>query len=417
MRIGLFTDTYHPAVNGIAFVVDILRKGLEDLGHEVYIFAPKPSVLYKEKDKNIIRYTAIKGITWDEEMTSVFFPPVEIRRIKSLNLDVAHFFTPDQVGLLGAYAAIKNKVPLVGQHSTDIYEYSRYYGGTIKGLIDFPIGAPLLLKDLTRKWKKIVPLLGREDSSEMWRQRFLVQFLNALYEKCETVIVPSSKMHKQLLSWEPEYDITLLPTGVDPIPFKKSDVTHVRKQLDLTDDDRVVLYVGRLGQEKNIELLIEAFASINAKVPKSKLIITGESKYRPTLEELAERLLEPGTYKFTGKIRRQKLGAYYGMADVFVFPSVTDTQGLVLHEAAGAGLPLVIVDKEVSEMVRDGKNGYICKPAAEDVSKSVSKILNNPKLRAAMSQASKKLAREYSEASQAKKQEEIYQKIISNYRA
>src|SRR3990167_7473811 len=110
MRIGLFTDTYLPTVNGVAFVVDSTRRELEKLWHEVYVFAPAPTLRYKEANRRIIRYRAIKGISFRQNLTSVFFPPQQVRKIRRLDLDVIHFFSPNQVGLLGIYVALSENI-------------------------------------------------------------------------------------------------------------------------------------------------------------------------------------------------------------------------------------------------------------------------------------------------------------------
>ena len=85
MRIGLFTDTYVPIHNGISYVVELTRRGLEELGHEVYIFAPSPEFGYEETDDHIIRYPAIKGVTYDDDLTSIFFPPTQLQKIHKLS--------------------------------------------------------------------------------------------------------------------------------------------------------------------------------------------------------------------------------------------------------------------------------------------------------------------------------------------
>lgn len=121
MRIGLFSDTYLPTTNGISYVLQIMQKRLEELGHEVYIFAPATNLRGEEPDDNdhVFRFPAIEGVFFDEQLTSVFFPSRAMKKIKALKLDVIHFFTPSQIGLMGAYAAIREDIPLISQYSTD----------------------------------------------------------------------------------------------------------------------------------------------------------------------------------------------------------------------------------------------------------------------------------------------------------
>lgn len=145
MRIGLFADTYVPIHNGISYVVELTRAGLEKLGHEVYIFAPSPEFGYTETDDHIIRYPAIKGVTYDDDLTSLFFPPTQLQKINKLKLDIIQFFTPNQVGLLGLRAGLRYDIPVISRYSTDLYQYVEYYPAAQKVILGFPMAAPVVL--------------------------------------------------------------------------------------------------------------------------------------------------------------------------------------------------------------------------------------------------------------------------------
>ena len=106
MRIGFFSDSYLPSRDGIAISVETSRQQLEAMGHEVYIMAPAPSLRYKEKNKRVIRFPAVKGLFYEDYLTSLFFPPQALRKIEKLKLDIIHFHTPGQMGFLGAYYAV-----------------------------------------------------------------------------------------------------------------------------------------------------------------------------------------------------------------------------------------------------------------------------------------------------------------------
>jgi len=413
MRIGLFTDTYHPVVNGISFVIDITRQQLEAEGHEVFIFAPKPEITYKESDDHVFRYPAVKGILWDDDMTSVFFPPREVKRIRELDLDVIHFFTPDQIGLLGAYAALKNDIPLVAQHSTDIYEYLQYYwnfSGYLKVLLALPIGSPIVLKSLTKNWRKILPMIEK-DNNAIWKKRITAQFFNALYEKCDAVVALSPRTLKQMQAWDGDFDITVMPTGVDKLPSSDKDKQELADELGIKSTDKIVLYAGRLVSEKNLELLVEAFGYVAEICPDAKLVLAGQGEHKEVLDSLAEDLIEKDRYVFAGSIPRNKLGSLYEMASLFAFPSNTDTQGLVLNEAANAGLPLVVIDPDVNSIIQPDKNALVTTNNPTKFSYACCKILKDDKLADSMSQASKKIAAKYSAENQTKQLLELYEKI------
>ncbi|MEP6710091.1 MAG: glycosyltransferase, partial [Candidatus Saccharibacteria bacterium] len=173
MRIGLFTDTYRPSINGIVFVVESLKKHLEAEGHEVFIFCParsmRPSqhVARFDEDEHVIRFPSIKGAFYDDYDTSLFFPPRVLSQIRDLDLDVIHFFTPGQVGLMGVYASFKTNTPLIAQHCTDLREYVEHYRANmlLPGLLALvgilPFTVKINGKDLRHIMKLYRPRRGR----------------------------------------------------------------------------------------------------------------------------------------------------------------------------------------------------------------------------------------------------------------
>ena len=171
MRIGLFTDTYRPTINGITFVVESLKNNLEALGHTVYVFCPARTIMPKFKrtdeteDETIIRFPSFRSGFFDDFDFTVFFPRNQLRKIRDLDLDVIHVFTPSQVGLLGMNAAIKNDIPLVVQHCTDLYEFVENYPAVLPGALAlvgvvFPMSVKLNGQDLREIIKLHRPRLG-----------------------------------------------------------------------------------------------------------------------------------------------------------------------------------------------------------------------------------------------------------------
>ena len=413
MRIGLFTDTYHPAVNGITYVVEITKRELEALGHEVYVFAPTPQLRkYRELEKNVIRFPAIKDLFFEGQFTTMFFPPRAIKKIKSLNLDIIHFFTPGQIGLLGSYAAIKNKTPLVAMYSTDLYEYVTHYPVVFPGMLALTMTAPIALKSRGPELKKTLSALTPKRNVEAWSQNLVSEMITLLHNRCAAVIVPSIKVQKQLLEWQTESPIYLIPTGVDALKTDKQLSQRLKKRFDIGVGDKIILYVGRLGSEKNIDLLINSFSLIKNQVPEAKFLIVGSGPHKAALESLTSTRLLTDSVIFTGSIERRLLGSVYALASIFIFASMTDTQGLVLNEAAHAGLPLVITDPEISEVVQNGQNGFYAQNNPQDLAQKVTSIIKDPQLAARMSNASFKISVQFNERGQTEKLVTIYNKII-----
>ncbi|MDO4781478.1 MAG: glycosyltransferase [Candidatus Saccharibacteria bacterium] len=427
MRIGLFTDTYRPSINGIVYVVESLKRELEALGHEVYVFCPAKSMrplkqaklLNEDEDSRIIRFPSIKGAFFDDYDTSVFFPPAVQRQIAELDLDIVHVFTPSQIGLVGVKAAHKNQIPLVIQHCTDIYEFVEHYPAVLPGVLALVgIVFPLSVKVTAHDMLEIVKLYRPRSGVTKWNREIIERIITILYSKADAVIALCRKSRDQLQSWQYDdyrYDLTLMPNGVNALPVPtKAQVAAFRKQWGLHADDEVFGFVGRLGEEKNLPLLIEAFAKHIAEArPKAKLLFVGDFEYRPVLEQLAADSGYGEQIIFTGAMPREKLGLAYAVLDVFTFPSLKDTQGWVLHEAAHAGKPIVIIDQGVSEVVRNGVNGLFADNTPESVAAAVTTLLADASMRAEYGAASRKLAAKFTEASQVKKLADLYEALIS----
>jgi glycosyltransferase involved in cell wall biosynthesis len=419
MRIGLFTDTYRPSVNGIVYVIDITRKQLEAMGHEVYIFCPADGVrlhAVDEDDSHIIRFRSMKNAFFDDYNLSLIFPAAELRRIKKLKLDIVQFFTPSFVGLMGVYVAQKTDAVLIAQHSTDLAHYIKHYPAVIPAII---VGAGVVLPSTFRfrghDVRELIKIYKPRRLVADWGQEVIESLITMIYSRCDAVIALSAKSQKQLESWRGEYryDVTVIPTGVDALP--KASVSKVAKfkaKYDIAVDDEVVLYAGRLSAEKNLDILIPTIKKVLSERPKARLLYVGDFEYRAVLEQAAIDSGVSDRITFTGSLPRSYLGVVYASASLFVFPSLTDTQGLVVHEAAHAGLPFVILDKYVTEVVRDGENGFVARNNAKSMAEAIVKILSDDKLRQRFGEESKRLASQYSELTQTKKLEQLYIEAI-----
>lgn len=427
MRIGLFTDTYRPSINGIVFVVEMLKKRLEEQGHEVYVFCPAKSIRrshdleFSAEEDHIVRFPSIKGAFFDDYDTSIFFPPRVVQQIRDLHLDVIHVFTPSQVGLVGIQAAWKEDIPFVMQHSTDLYAFVEHYPVVLPGIlaligIVFPFTVRLRGRDIGEILKLYRPRRG----VTKWNRDIVERASTVLYSKADAVIALSRKSSDQLCSWQHhenyKYPVTLMPNGVDALPKPSAArLRAFREEFGLSESDEVFGFIGRLAAEKNLDLLLKAAQKVLRDRPKAKLVFVGDFEYRETLEANAARSKYADRIIFTGALPREELGVAYAALDVFVFPSVKDTQGWVLHEAAHAGLPIVIVDKGLSEVAIDEVNALYANNSAADVARKTTQLLADKALREKYSIESKKIARKYSERRQIKSLIELYRQVIDEH--
>lgn len=420
MKIGLFSDTYLPTLNGISYVLQIMQKNLEELGHEVYIFAPATNLRGIEAGDNehVFRFPAIEGIFFDEQLTSVFFPRSAMKKIKNLNLDIVHFFTPSQIGLMGVYTAIREDIPLINQYSTDLYQYVERYPNVLPGTIALSLMAPFFLKLTPREFIKMMSAFKPKRDITKWHKEVVANMHVTLHDQCDAVIALSRKMQNQLDSWGSKTHATLLPTGVDPLPEpSQQEIKSFREQYGIKANEKVILNAGRMSREKNLDVLLDAFIKyIAPKYKNIKLMLAGNFDYREVLETRANKSEYGDRVIFTGAYKREEAGVIYKSAAIFAFPSLTDTQGIVLHEATGAGLPLVLCDKDVSEVFVDNQTGLLAKNQPKDFAEKIMIILNDKKLYSSFSNNAKKRAAEFGELDQMKKLEELYQKCINEHK-
>lgn len=400
MRIGFFSDFYLPRADGIAYSIESFRIELEKMGHEVFIIAPKPTIRHKDVTRNIIRFPAIKGLFFDDYMTSLFFPPQRFRQIERLNLDIVHFHTPGQIGLFGAYFAFRRNIPVVTTYHTDLYEYVTHYPKVLPGTIALSLIAPMITNGGMQDYRTGLSSIKPERNIDKWNQKIVERSSTMLHNRCDLIIAPSEKMRSQLIGWRTTSQIQVLPSGVDKITTNSSHIEAYRKDLRLSPEDEVILFVGRIGNEKNLGLLIKAFEIVNNKRPQTKLVIVGTGEDIGAFKEQAAATARPEHILFTGNILREKLGGIYGLAAIFAFPSLADTQGLVLSEAAWAGLPIVMIDKGISPVAQAGKNALFARNNAKDFAAKILLLLSKPEKRTEFSENSIRLAGEYTASKQ-----------------
>ena len=419
MRIGLFTDTYHPASNGIVVVVDTTRRELEKLGHEVFVLAPDGGVVRGRMpdDPRIIRLPAVQ---YDMQL-SLFFPPRLLTKIRALKLDVIHFFTPAQIGLMAALAARKTGAVLVGQHCTDTYEFSKDYPVMALGYVLGGLLGPLFLKLSSEQKKTFAKLylspVDHNETDEKWAQRLVAGLMSLLYDNCDGVVAVSQKSANQLAEFAArtgeELNLCVIPTGVDILPpAPKSKVDAFKKKWKIAAADEVIVNFGRMAEEKNLTLLIEMLPELLKKRPNVKLLLAGDYVYREKLEKIAATSPVADRIIFSGRYPRNEIPIICATARVFAFPSLTDTQALVLNEAAGQGLPIVMCDQNVNEVFQCDENGLLARNDPDDFADKITQILTDDVMYKKFSDRSRELAAEFSELAQTEKLVELYRQLL-----
>jgi glycosyltransferase involved in cell wall biosynthesis len=383
MRIGFFTDTYLPVIHGVEISIETFRKSLEKMGHKVFIYAPHAPG-YKDKNPNVFRFQSIKVIKKPEmRLAFPFWPKNHIGEITDFKLDIAHSHTPFSMGLLAKYITDYQKIPLVYTHHTHYPEYAKFY-----------------LKE-----RVITP--------------FLARFFSGWYANlADAIIAPSYKMKKFLREYgvKKNRPIYILPTGINLQIFRESKEVglNFRKKLYISPEAKILLFVGRMGKEKNPEFLLKALKETLNKKGDIILLMIGDGPFLKELQKMARRMKIEEKVIFRGAVPYKEIPFYYQASDIFVFSSLTDTQGIVILEALACGLPVVALkDDAFEEMVIDNENGFLVKKFLPEIfAERVLKILDDSVIYQSFSDNSRKIAHNFSEENQAKKLLNIYKSLI-----
>jgi 1,2-diacylglycerol 3-alpha-glucosyltransferase len=376
MRIGFFTDTYTPQINGVVTSIKLFTEALERQGHEVYIFAPTPR--QPADTSRIVRIPSVPFAFQPEMRLASIYSQHAYQLVRRANLDVIHSHDPFAIGLFGLAVAKRFRLPYVHTYHTLYPEYVHY----------------------------------------VWETRFTRAMAKRLSrdfcDQCDLVLAPSTKIEKALAAWGVTAPVKLLPTGVDAARFGVRDAAAaaaLRTRFKIPEGDRLLTFVGRIGLEKNLDLLVEAMGYV--KTPGARLLVVGNGPYRSDLEKRIASLGVGDRVTFTGYLQRDEVAAAYAASDLFFFASLSETQGLVVAEAMASGLPVVAVeDLAVGDAVADGVNGFLVPERPEALAEAADRVLTDPSLRAMMGAESLRRAEELSIDRMAVRLAEFYAELV-----
>ncbi len=357
MRIAIFSDCFEPAINGVVTSLGLQREALKDLGCQVDLFCPSYPQPHDD-DSDIFRLAAVPFPLHKAEQMTFPWPPRLLRRAWTQDYDLVHVQTPFTVGLLGLAMAWSRRIPRVFHHHTLWEEYVEY----------LPIPRSMT-------------------------EGLAIALCRALAQSCQRVIAPSERVKNRFAEQGVRRPIDVIPTGIRASRFQNGT-----PRPELRDGDEICLYVGRLAFEKSLDLLLEVFAEIHAQRPHARLWLVGDGPARGALEAQARDLGVAEVCTFFGFVPRETLRDFVASARIFLFTSLTETQGLVVLEAQSGGLPVVAVRASgVDEAVADGVGGRLLEPGDRSGLVSASlKILEDPDLQAQFSERATKWASKFS---------------------
>jgi len=335
MRVLFVSDVYFPRVNGVSTSICTFRSDLKHLGVETMLVAPEYPGARPDSDPSIIRVPS-GGVPRDPEDRRFLGGPLKraLNRELAAKVDLVHIHTPFIAHYAGVRFAREHGLPVVATYHTFFEDYLHHY----------------------------VPILPRGIGRWIARRFTLSQCADVA-----ALISPSAPMREALKAYGVTTSIEVLPTGLPAGSFVRGDGARFRKQFALPADKPLLLYVGRVAFEKNIDFLLRTFVRVLSRQPNALFVIAGEGPALPHLNRLARELGIHESVRFIGYLdRNSELPDCYAAGDAFVFASRTETQGLVLLEAMAQGTPVVSTAELGTRSILTPDSGAYVVPEEEE---------------------------------------------------
>ena len=348
LKIGQFSDTFLPVVDGVGRVVQAYAETLTAMGHQVTVVAPmydtgsRGGLPYELLDFMASPVPGLKQYRFGEAMLDAHYR----KRIRMVELDIVHAHSPFHAGSEALRLAAVRKLPLVATF------HSKYYDDFLK----------------TTKSESVA--------------RMLTKFVVNFYNRCDEVWAVGRNPADVLKSYGYEGEVQVMPNGATMRTVRPSDVEEVTRRFSLGDDP-VILFVGQMDWKKNILTVLEACAELKKQGQVFRLLLAGQGMDMNGIQQKLDELNIQDRAQMLGHITDSSLlDGLYTRAAVFAFPSLYDAAPMVVREAAVMGTPSVMVrGSTAAEIIRDGENGYLCENDPQDLARVIRGILEDPEKR------------------------------------
>lgn len=374
MRVGMFSNAYLPVISGVVRSIGLYRQGLIQAGHFVALFAPEGR--HEDTEPFIFRYPALPipaGMDW---ALPVVAAPQITWLLPRLKLDIIHSHHPVIVGSEALSFSRSLGIPMVFTFHTMYHEYAAYLGFEAE-----------IVKEMIRR---IVGDYAR---------------------KADKIIVPSSYVRDLLPSYYVQTEPEILPTPVDLARFP------LRSSPPLSDPEHIqLLYVGRIAKEKNLGFLLRAFAHAHPQDARLHLRLVGDGPDLDRLQRLAENLGIAAQVDFAGACPFDQVPVEMSQADLFVFTSVSETQGLVVLEAMAANLPVILVESSpLFDCARPGIDCIVSVADEQAFAAAILSLARDPQRAQALAATARARAETFAMPALTGRLIDIYQRAIAAY--
>lgn len=382
LRVAMFTNNYLPFIGGVPVSIERLRSGLEARGNPTLIVAPR----YRDQppeERCVLRVPSIlaMGAQGEFRLANIFLGRIG-RAVRAFRPDLIHLHHPFWLGSLGLFLAHRLRVPTVFTYHTRLEHYAHF-----------------------------VPLPGM-----LFRNLISHALIKRFANKCDAVIVPTYSAEEYLRMIGVRTPVFVQPTGIEYQRFQAvtpQQTAALKASLGI-GEERVLISVSRLSNEKNIDFLIDAIASLRQWTERPfRVLLIGDGHQRERLQKRIDELNLGPHFRLLGGVPPEEMAVYYRLGDLFLFASKSETQGMVILEAMAAGLPVVAVRSSgIDDVVRQGYNGYKTPEKLALWCERVALLLEDDELRGEMSSHALIVAREHSIEQFAAGVKEIYATVM-----
>ncbi len=383
MKILFISDVYFPRVNGVSTSIRTFVGQLQEMGHIVHLIAPDYGV--ETEDEAWIKRIPARGIYFDPEDKLMRYGAAldRLSELRKEHYELIHIHTPFVAHYLGLKLGHLLNVPCVETYHTFFEDYLHHYLSWIP----------------TKLARSLARAISRRQCNAV-----------------NAIVAPSQPMLDVLRGYGVKVKAEVIPTGLQAHSFAQADGDAFRTKYDIAKKRNVLLYVGRVAFEKNISFLLDMIVELRKKEPGVLLMIAGEGPAETILHKKSKELQLQKNIKFIGYLdRNTELNACYKAADVFVFSSKSETQGLVLLEAMAQALPVVaIAELGTKSILIEGEGALIAPEDATVFADRVFSLINDNSKRNELSVAAKKYAeKRWTSRAQAERMADFYERLLS----
>lgn len=388
MKIAIFTDTFYPQVNGVVTSIVDLAKGMADKGHKVFIISPEENIVFEEfeyKNIEVLRLPAIDASFYDGFKWSAIMHKPTFRKLRKENIDIVHFMTPITVSFFGILVGKLLRKPMIGTYHTFVSELTYI--------------------------RQFFPRAGTGTQKIAWH------YTNAFYNRAHLITTPTENARLELLKNRVRVEVEAVSNGIKLDCFDNSKASEIKEKYN--PDGEIILYVGRIAPEKNMECLLSAFVSLCKTDNSTKMLVIGDG---PSLNDCRDYVNKKGLSErvlFLGLIPNGELktSGIFGACRMFVTASTTETQSITILESQANGIPAIGPNaKGIPNVINHNENGFLVEPNNyEQITEYMKILLTDDDLHAKFSKKSIESARLQDINKILDDWEKRYERVISEY--